>query len=235
MISVKQIITITLRSTLNLLAAFVFILLLNWLLTTMGAWLSDFPGVIKLDGIQVKAMSKIWNLKQVLGIYLFPYLGFVFIYLVFATKRQVPVKLPSPLHLFFSWVYTLLIVVVFLVPICEMFNRNGIYYALSWLHFNRFEKILFAVVLLMLYIIRVFRISPVFSSSLIIPPYTFIKGRPVHGQISLLWYIPYLLLFLSVMVISTHFSFSQNCLLTGLFFTLLLNTPLIIKYKVIIK
>ncbi len=235
MISIKQMIAITLRSTINLLAAFVFMLLLNWMFTKMGAWFSGFPGVIEWDGLQIKAMSQTWNLKQVLGIYLLPYFGFVLIYLVFSIKRQVPIKLLPPIHLFFSWVYTLLIVAVFLVPVCELFYRNGIYYALSWLYFNRFEKILFVFVLLMLYMIRVFRISPVFSSSLNIQPYTFITGSLILKQLPFLWYIPYLLLFLSVIVISSPFSLHENCLLTGLLFTLLVNTPLIAKYKVIIK
>lgn len=228
-------ITIALRSTINLFAAFAFMLMLKWMLMTLGAWISDFPGIIKWDGIQIKAFSQTWDLKQVLGIYLFPYLGFGLFYLVFSTRRQVPIKLPSGMHLFYSWVYTLLIVAVFLVPICELFYRNGIYYALSWLYFNRFEKIIFTFVLLMLYMIRVSRISPVFSSSLSVQPYTFIKEKVLLKQLPFLWYGPYLLLFLSVIVISTSFSFSQNSLLTGLFFTLLINTPLIAKYKVIIK
>ena len=235
MSSKKQILVTTVKSTTSLAFAFVLLLVMEWGLKSFGAWFSDFPGIVKWDGIQIMALAQTWNLKQVLGIYLFPYVGFVLIYLIISIKRRVPLKLPSGIHLVYGWFYTLLIVIVFLVPVCELFYRRGIYYALSWLYFNRFEKILFIFVLLMLYTVRVFRISPVFSSSLVVKPYTFIKGSNLFKQLIFLWYIPYLLLFISVIVISTQFSFRDNCFLVALLITLLVNTPLIAKYKVIIK
>ncbi len=233
--SSKQILIFTLQSAINLFAAFILILLIKWVLMMLGAWVSGFPGYIKWDNLNPVALSKTWNLKQVLAIYLFPYMGLVIIYVIVSLKRRVPLKIPNQLQLFYSWLYTLLLVAVFLVPIGELFNKNGIYYALSWLYFYRLEKTAFVFLLMVLFAIRVFRISPVFSSSLLVQPYSFIRRRAVIKQLPFLWYIPYLLLFISVIVVSPGIPLFNDWLLSGLLITLLLNTPLIIKYKVIIK
>lgn len=223
-----------LKSTISLSFAFFLLLLFNWLLKSIGAFTSQFSGTITWEGIIVKTTSDSWQLSQVLWIYLFPYSGFVFAYFIVSHRRMLFLKRYISVNLLYAWLYALLMISVYFIPLCEIINHTGIYYVLSWLYISRSEQYLLGIILMILFLYRVLRISPVFSSALDVNSKVLLIPMIILKQIPFLLYIPFLILCMLLIISSTDFSFQQNCLLIGLLFTIIVNTSLMLSYKVII-
>ncbi len=231
----KQMLVMALKSTTGLVGALFILLVFQWVLKSLGAWISDFPGVLQWEGVNIKASSNAYQLKHVLWIYLFPYIGFVIAYFIISFKRRFPSMKPTWCHLIYAWTYSLLLISVFFLPLCEIVHRTGLYYALSWMYVNRLGQFLFGIVLILFFLVRIFRVSSVFSSNLSVDSGLFLKPAIIIKQVVFLWYIPYILLLVLVIIIAPGFHLCNNCLQLGIIFALIVNTPLIVNYKVIVK
>jgi hypothetical protein len=233
-INEKQLLKLTIRSTFFLIIAFFILFFFEWSLKFTGAWLSGFDGIFYIKNFNIEANCTDWKQKHVLWIYLFPYLSIVFIYYVLFKKHRLTLKINRHLHLLFSWMSTLLLVYVFFKPFCDVLNRSGIFYAFSWMYINRIIQIAIGIILFILFLINGFKISSLFSSTLFVPNIVSDKILIIK-QIIFLWFIPYFILLSFVKYFSADFSFCSNCLLSGLLITLIINSPLISSYKVIVK
>jgi len=235
MINSSQKLAITLKSLLSLIFAFAVVQLLQRGFISLGAYISDFNGQLLWRDFVFSASSDKWSLSQVLWIYLFPYIGFLVIYIVIFLRRSHPIKIPQRLLLVYGWAYMIILALVFFLPLWEILNRKGIYFALEWINFTSVEQVVLGILLMLFFIIRVFRFSSIFSTSLILPSNQFINPHQIIGQIPFLWYIPFLFFAVCVVLISgLMLTYPNNYLLGGIFIAIILNTPIITKYKVIV-
>lgn len=224
----------SIRSSVIMLISWTLLSTINWLLTELGAVISDFNGDIYWYGVEIKASANHWLLGQVLWLFLFPYLGMVLIYFIFSINH-VPRKLKSSwLQFFLPWGYLFSMVWVFVVPIFGLIQQTGIYYALSWLHVDRVIQYSLLIFLFLAFLIRVFRLGPLFSLTLSIP--MVIKSRAVVWSRlwSLIW-LPFILWSFLIIVITPSSFSSYSYLVLGVFFILILNTGLILRYDVIVN
>lgn len=236
MISYRQKLILTTQSSLWLLVAFATLFIFRWALLQFGVYVSDFEGHLELKGLEFIISSDTWNWMQVLWIYLFPYIGLLFVYVAISKHRKYPSKYPTWLLLLHSWTYLLTLVLVFFNPLLEIIYREGLYHALNWLHINRTFQLIFGIVLWIYLIFRMFRIASLFSVYLFIPSTKLTTPKQITPQLIYLWYIPFLILSLFILLVSNFiFLRSGIYLLSGMLVLLLVNTWLIRRYNVIVK
>jgi len=236
MISLRQKLNMAFISTLSLVFVFGVMQLLQWCFVFLGASFSGFEGQFVWEGFTIKINSTQWNMAEVLWIYLFPYFGFIIAYFILNLQRKHPINKPNWALMILNWAYLLIVIQVFFLPLWEIINYKGIYHALLWLNFSRWEQFVFGAFMMMIFIFRNFRVSSIFSSSLILPSNKFIRRSQILPQLIFLWLIPFLALSVFVFLGSGFvFSYPNNYFLSGILMVLIINVPLITKYEVIIK
>jgi hypothetical protein len=224
------------KSTKGLICAFFLLLVFWWFLIMLGVYLSDFKGTLKLKNLNILFFTDNYMLKHVLWLYLFPYLGFLFFYLLFSHDKRYLTKVFFKNNFFFQWLYTLLLIIVFFVPFCDIINKRGIYYALTWLYVGRYKQYIIGIVLFVIYLVKIFRMSMIFSSDILLTNKNL--TRNVSKKIIpvlYLWYFPFIILLSIMFMVSPSINIKYLCMLLGTAFAIIVNTPLIISYKVIIK
>jgi hypothetical protein len=232
----KQLFKRAALSTACLLSGFLFMQFLQWVFIFTGSYLSDFQGNIKWHDFIFYATAKQWNFKQVLSLFLLPDLVFFIMYLVLSIRKKRFVDKPVLFHLFYSWFYLLLTVRVLFLPLWQIVDKNGVYYALSWLRISRTEQLITGMVLMTVYLLTVFRISTMFSSGLMVQTKRFLNKKIILPQLIFLWLIPFLVFTLLLFFFSgNQISFPNNYLIGGVAFILLVNIPVISNYKVIVN
>lgn len=224
------------QSTLFLVFVFAVMVMLQWVAMQTGAYVSGFEGLIILEGITPIAVSDLWYKSQVMWIYLMPYGVFVIIFTLVAWKRSYPTELPPWIQLLQSWSYVVLLLTVFFIPLWEILNQSGIYYALNWLHIDMLLQFAFGIFMWLILLTRVLHVSVLFSTSLIIPPCKTIIPMQIMTQLPFLWYIP-LIILISIIYLLSNFTipFIYQYFLSGMAIILFVNTWLISRYTVIVK
>ena len=224
------------QSTLFLVFAFAALVFLQLATMQTGAYVSGFEGLIILEGITTIAVSNLWYKSQVMWIYLMPYGVFVMIFTLVAWQRRYPTEIPMWVQLLQSWTYVVLLLTVFFMPLWEILNQRGIYYALNWLHIDMLLQFAFGIFMWLILLTRVLHISILFSTSLIIPPSKTIIPKQIMIQLPFLWYIP-LLILIGIIYLLSNFIIPEAYMyfLGGMVFILLVNTGLISRYSVIVK
>ncbi len=227
---------LTVQSTWVLLIVLFCLFSLKWILVNIGAWVSDFEGELKIgDDLLPVAVSEYWNWRHVLWIYLFPYIGFVVIYTFLSLQRRISFNISRWLLLLRGWAFLLIIIIVFFMPLLEIMSKQGIYYALSWLYIDRSIQFIIGTLLWFYFMIRVFRVSSLFSSCMIIPHTRITSPSFITNQLIYLWYLPVLIVTVIKLVVTKFALYSEsNFLVAGILLIILTNTWLIRKYKVIV-
>jgi hypothetical protein len=204
-------------------------------LVHLGASLSGFQGAIGWEGTEITALSDSWSRNQVLWIYLFPYLGILIAYIAFSFRRH-PRKVKSKaIQLLWTWAYLLTMVWVFFMPLCNIYNRQGIHYALNWLHISIQVQYLIGIMFWVLFLLRMFRLAPLFSMCLHVP-HNPISHQQITRQLPALIYIPFLFLSTLLLIINNlQIPTTQIAYLTGILLLLLPNSLLLRRYDVILK
>ena len=224
------------KSTLSLLLAWAFIWILQGGLLATGAFLSNFKGHIEWHSFIFNITAQQWHLKQVISLFLFPEVIFLLLIILLPIRHNSTRNIPEILRLFLGWTSLLVLVKALWMPLWEIIHHTGIYYALSWLWLSGIYQNLIGIVLMIGFLLTVFRISAVFSRVLRIRPNQFLKSRDLWFQLIYSWFIPFVVLFLFILVFSgMKLLFPNSCLLMGIAVALLLNAPYISSYKVIVK
>jgi len=222
------------KSTLSLLLAWAFIQILQGGLLATGAFLSNFTGHIEWHLFIFNITAQQWHLKQVISLFLFPE---IILLIILLPIRHNPTRnQPEILRLFLGWTFLLILVKALWLPLWEIMHHKGIYYALSWLWLSPIYQYILGVVFIVGFLLIIFRISAVFSRVLRIRPNQFLKSRDILPQLIYIWYLPFLILLSVIFLISgMQVLFPNNYLMGGVAFALLVNTPYISSYKVIVK
>jgi len=245
MISNMQKLRMITVSTLSLIVVFLAILIVQWALMHLGAYMSGFEGQIVFKFLSSTANAESWKRTQVMWIFLGPYLGLVVLYFIIRWQRNYPVKLPPWLQLIQSWSYFIILLFVFFMPLVDIIYKQGLYHALNWLHISRLLQFVFGIAMWLIFIYKAFHVSALFSTSLQLPsPKTnndwrtnFSRdSKQILIQLLFLWYLPFVLLTIMVYILS-GFTLSVGSLyfLTGMLYILLINTWFIQRYNVIVK
>ena len=236
MFSLKQKWGLTLMSTLSLLIVFFLIQLLQWFFVQLGAYISGFDGQIVWRAFTSVATSESWNFRQVIGMYFFPFVGFLLFYILLEMFQRHPRKMANWILLTYAWAFLLVLVMALFMPLMEIIKRQGIYHALNWLSFSRLEQLIFGVILAIFFIFKMFRISVLFSTSLQLPSFQFVEKRQITNQLLYLWFIPFVILAIIVFLFSDLSIPSPiNYFLAGIVIALFVNTWVIRLYNVIVK
>ena len=226
----------TLLSTISLLGVFIVMQILQHGFISVAAYLSDFNGEIMWNALRTIISSESWSYKQVILLYLSPFVSFLFLFILLNFLPKAKLKENNWVSLLYSWAYLLLLLKVFLIPVFEIINHKGIYHALNWMYFNKFEKLLFGIIVVLVFMFRIFRTASLFSKCLILPSNKFLKKKQIITQLPFLWFVPFTILVLFVFLLSEgNFVFPFNYFLFSLLFSLLINTWLISRYDVIVK
>jgi len=162
-----------------------------------------FDGKIDWNYFTPIVNAESWSFKQVILMYLSSFVSLLFLFILLNFLPKTKLKENNWVSLLYSWAYLLLLLKVFLMPIFEIINHKGIYHALNWMYFNRFEKLLFGIILIFVFSFRIFRTAAFFSKSLILPPYKFLRKQQIIAQLPFLWFIPFAVLTLFVFLLST--------------------------------
>ena len=236
MIKHRQKLGITLLSTISLLLVFLIIQFFQWGFVQLGAYISDFDGKIVWSAFGLVVNSESWNFQQIIWIYFFPLAGFLLLYILLDLFPRYPVKMAKWILLTYAWAFLLVFLMVFFMPLMEIIQRKGIYHVLNWLSFSRLEQMFFGIILLLFFIFKMFRISTLFSTSLIIPSFQLVEKKQITSQLLYLWLIPFMILCLIVFITSNlSFPFPINYFLFGIVIVLFINTWVIRLYNVIVK
>lgn len=236
MINFRQKLGSTLLSTISLVLVFLIIQSFQWGFVQLGAYISDFEGQIVWNDFGPVATSDSWNFQQVLWIYFFPFAGFLLFYILLDLFPRHPFKLANWILLTYAWTFLLVFLMVFFMPLMEIIQHKGIYYVLNWLSFSRLEQMLFGIILLLFSIFKLFRISELFSTSLIIPSFQLVEKKQITSQLLYLWFIPFFILSLIIFIASDlSIPFPINYFLLGIVIVLFINTWVIRLYNVIVK
>ncbi len=224
------------KSTLSLLLAWAFIRILQGGLLATGAFLSNFKGHIEWHSFIFNITAQQWHLKQVISLFLFPEVIFLLLIILLPIRHNPTRNIPEILRLFLGWTFLLILVIALWLPLWEIMQHKGIYYALSWLWLSRIYQYLIGILLMIGFLLTIFRVSVIFSRVLRIRPNQFLKRRDLLFQLIYIWFIPFVVLSLLTLVLSgMKLLFPNICLLVGIAVALLLNTPYISSYKVIVK
>jgi len=225
-----------LYSTGSLLLAIVTVNFLLWLAVLFGNYISGFDGEIYWELLTFRAFSKNWTRLQVVSFYLLPYIFFLIIFFIIHSKKNLFRKTGTFGKLFYSWLFLILQILVLFLPFFEILNRKGIYYALIWLKFTKTDLLIYIFLTLAFYFLTLFRNSANFSFSLSLPEGKVLQKKQISIQIIFLWFIPFFIIsFLILFITAFNIHFPVNYLLIGILLTLLLNTPYITTYNVLVK
>ncbi len=236
MLKAQQKIALAIQSFLALMLAYTVFYFFQWAIVEIGAYLSGFNGTIVWNMCSFSARAGKWSRLQVMALYLSPVMVFFLIFLVFSFKPKFPVKWSKLVLFFYGWFYVLLLVRIFFVPLWEIVGKEGVYYALEWLRFYRPEQLFLAVILAILFIISLFNVSSLFSAGFIVSTGKFLKPKDIFPQLPYVWYIPLSILTIIIFVFSDlHFLPSCITLLMGILFLMAVNTPVVVRYQVLVK
>ncbi len=232
----KEPLKILLKSTLVLFAVFALMQIIHWLSMITGAYLSHFEGKIYWDKFMFYASSGKWYRRQIVLIYLLPYVVFLGIYFILFSKKRTALNKSNYYHLFYGWGYVLMHVLVMFLPLWQIINKKGIYYALAWLRLPYIDQIVLGVFLTILFLYGILRVSRIFSFLINSDDKIYLNRKEILNQIIFIWFLPFLILTSVIYVASgLQLVFPVNYFLAGVFLTLLLNIPVISGYKVIVK
>ena len=223
-------------SIMIILLSFTAVWLSKVILIFIGAWLIDIDGNIVFDKLSVYVNYDNWTFLQVLIIYLMPFLVLLFITFILGRKYHYPIKYSRVSVLFNSWIYSLLLLEVFLIPAIDILNNTGIYIPISWLGFTRIEQYMVAGLLFLLYLNGSSRLGPFFALATKLPTLDITDKRPVLNQIITLLVFPGIVLFM-LMLVLYKFEFKNTMIvyIIGLTYSLGLSSWQIHRYDVIIK
>ena len=245
MISNMQKLRMSTVSTISLIVVFLAILIVQWALMHLGAYMSGFEGQIVFKFLSSTANAESWKRTQVMWIFLGPYLGLVVFYFIIRWQRNYPVKLPPWLQLIQSWSYFIILLFVFFMPLVDIIYKQGLYHALNWLHISRLLQFVFGIAMWLIFIYKAFHVSALFSTSLHLPsPKTnndwctnFSRdSKQILIQLPFLWYLPLVLLTIMIYILSGFIlSVDYVYFLAGMLYILLINTWFIQRYNVIVK
>lgn len=231
----KQRIKLAVLSVFALLVAMAIFQLLQWSMVHFGAVMSGFKGHIGWYGLKLVAYYDAWNLSHVLYLYLIPYIVFLAILVVMLSGRIKSSNFPTFFGLLYNWSFLILIVWVLFLPLWEVVDQKGIFYALSWLGFSRMEQYAFGLIMMALFFIYLFRVSAMFSVNLLVPRKQYVDKASIRLQLVYLWYLPVVALTIAVLFLSQmKFSSPNNYFIDGVFVTILLNAFYIKSYDVIV-
>jgi len=223
-------------SSLSLLLAYTGLLFIIYSLVSIVSYFTDFEGVISLDFFGVIANAQNWNIYQVLAVYLLPFLIFLTINSFLRKLHKFPKDYSNFTLLVYSWLYCLNLILLFFMPIWDVINKSGIYYALSWLNFTLLEQYVFGILMLFIFLYKIFHISSVFSSALPLDNSNFIQSKQIMSFLPFIWYFPVLIFSLLIFLLAPNpFNHPIIVFMGGLYFCIILNTFLIIRYRVIVK
>ncbi len=230
----KQRLKWLLNSTFGLLLAFAFVLLLQWLLLLTGKTVSHFQGQIQWNGFDFHITARHWNFYQVMALYLFPELVFVLLFIFFPWRPKFPVKTPEILQLFLGWTGLILLVKTFFIPFADVFYHRNLFFALSWSGFSRPFQYGIVIMAMMIFLINIFVVSAVFSP--LLPSFADLSPGKKLLQLLFLWYLPFGIWAGCIYFFSgNHFFYPVNFLLIGMGLVLMVNTPYIMSYRVIVR
>ncbi len=236
MLKAQQKTALAIQSSLALILAYAVFYFFQWAVVEVGASFSGFKGTIVWDMGSFSARADHWNGIQIIALYLVPEVFFLLVLLLFSFKPKFPVKWSKSVLFFYGWFYVLLLVRVFFVPLREIVGKEGFYYALEWLYFYRWEQMLLVVIFIILLMVSMFNVSSVFSVGFIVSTGKFLKPKDILPQLLYVWYIPLSILTIIIFVFSAlHFLSSCITLLMGILFLMAVNTPVVVRYEVIVK
>lgn len=231
----RQHLKLGLMSAVSLIGVASIMLLIKWGLMISGATISGSQ--IQIAWVEAKpiANSSNWDLRQVLWVYLFPYIGLFVIFLILSSRKFFRRITNTWFQLTYGWAYLVFLLVVFYMPLIEFLLERDLYHAFNWLHISSPFQIVIGLVLFLFFILKGFRVSQFFSVSLDIPE-DIVSPSSIMGVLPFLWYIPILILgFLVYFVFGENNSNMYCFVLLGLFVNVFLNTFLVRKYDVIVK
>jgi hypothetical protein len=201
-----------------------------------GASITHFEGQIGWEGLTPMASAHDWNWTQVMAIYLMPYVGMMLLFSLLSRRRQHPINVPGWLLILRNWLYILTLLWVAYMPIWDILTQNGLYFAFTWLSISTTVQFSFGILMLVFFIIKLFRVAALFSASLILKQGQYVPPKQITTQLIYMWYLP--LLTLSIILIAINHTQPRHpytYYLSGLLLALLTNTWLIRKYTVIVK
>jgi len=203
----------------------------------VGAWWSEIQGTIHWENSIPVAGATNWHTKQVLAVYLFPYLGeWIGLLLVYRILKYHTGWSAFP-KLLVYWMFTFLLIQVFYTPLVDILFHKSLYYALAWLWIPYPVQVAGGIGLMLFFVFVMFRIARLFSSSLKIS----VNSEPMEIKrkitcdILYLWYAPILVLIASILITNLgQLTYTHGCFFTGMAVTFLSNTWLIRKYRVVV-
>ena len=226
---------LALNSTFNLIIAGTGLHLLLWVSVSFGAFVSGFEGHIVWKPFIYYARALHWSHFQVMAIYLFPYLVLLTVFVLLSFKWIYFRNYSRATRFTYAWLFFFIILWIFFLPMWDVYNKRGFYYALSWLGFSRLEQYLFGLLTFMGYLYYLFHLSLFFSLCLDVPTSKFLNKRQIINQLIYIWYLPVLIFILLIYVVSgMKIVYPVNYFLIGIFVTTLVNSPYISRYRVII-
>ncbi len=232
----KQKFLIAVKSTLSLLLAWALLQLMEGALLEAGARLSGFNGQVVWHAFVFRVPVQQGDLKQIFFLSLFPWLVFVLWLILFPVRFNPAKNKHEFFRLLKAWIFLLVLVRVLWMPAWETVYRTGIYPAFHRFRFFGYGPYLTAIVLFLGFLMVVFRISALFAGSLPVRPGRFLKSGDIRPHLLYLWAVPFVVLLLLLVGVSgLKPGFFNGYFLGGIAFALLVNTPYISSYKVIVR
>jgi len=235
MTNLKRYLKLALNSTINLIVAGIGLHMLLWISVSLGAYISGFDGQIVWKPFIYYARAIHWSRFQVMALYLFPYLVLLVVFILLSFKWIFFRNYSRATRYTYAWLFFFIILWIFFLPIWDVYNKHGFYYALSWFGFSRLEQYLFGLITFLGYLYYLFHLSLFFSLCLDVPVNKFLNKRQIVNQLVYIWYLPVIIFTLLIYVVSgMKVLYPVNYFLIGIFVTTLINLPYIIRYRVII-
>jgi hypothetical protein len=232
----RQKINTTLAATAFLLMGFLILQLLEWFSLELAALFSGFQGHIQWNNFVLYAQDGQWNKGQFIFLFLTPGILFFILFLWFSISKRHMLDKPMRTVLWKSWFFLLLMIKALFLPMMEIIERKGIYFAVSSLGLSRSTQYEMAFFLLGLFIFNIPAISSMFSHGLFVKQKQFLAPKQILPQLVFLWLIPFMIFLSIVYLVSRgHLEVSIIYYLVGIAGTLLINTPVISHYQVIAK
>ncbi len=222
------------QSMAGLFIAYAVIQFFQWLLVSAGAYLTGFQGNIQWAPFAIYATAGHWSPKQVFSLYLIPYLVFLLLWLLLRAKQKVVTGKPLFYHLMKAWLFMLLLIKVLFFPFWQIISKSGVYYPLAWMGMTKTQQTGIAAVLLVLFIIYSTGISQFFGSALDKKGKTFLRPAEIKQQLIFLWFVPFVLFSLILFCFAASRS-PAYYLSGGVALVMLINLPVICRYKVIVR
>ncbi len=182
--------SLLINSILSLFFAFMIIVGIDIISSYVAIVVSGFNGDFTFGFLTLNTYSESWTTKEVLCIYLFPWLSNLAFYVFLSLRFNFPLKINHRYKMLYAWLFSLLLIKVFAMPIIEIYHKAGIYFALKYLNFSINELIIFAVMLVLYLLYRMFRVSAIFAMI----QYRFLpKSKRFSRFLLYVWIIPIVL------------------------------------------